>query len=77
MVIASFSIEEKEERSCFFEKAFLLANISVNIALEMPFFTLSKFELNFVDCHIYWRIFIVAEIHLTIRQVELIGKKNL
>ena len=53
MVIASFSIKDKEEKSRFFEETFLLADISIDIALGIPFFTLSNVEIDFVNCHIY------------------------
>ena len=40
IVIAFFSMKDKEKRSHFFEEIFLLANISMDIALDMTFFTL-------------------------------------
>lgn len=40
MIIAFFSVEDKEERSRFFEEIFLLADISMDNALGMLFFTL-------------------------------------
>ena len=42
MVLASFQIEDKLGRTRFFQKTFLLANISTEIVLSMPFFTLSN-----------------------------------
>ena len=53
MVIASFSMEDKKERSHFFEEIFLLANISIDITLKMAFFTLSNDEIDFIGYHIY------------------------
>lgn len=53
MVIASFSVEEKEERSCFFEETFLLVDISMDITLEMLFFILINVEIDFVDWDLY------------------------
>ena len=53
MVIASFLIEDKDRKYRFYEEIFLLADISINIALLMPFFTLSNIEIDFVDCHIH------------------------
>lgn len=35
MVIASILLDDKDRKSWFFEKTFLLGNISMNIALEM------------------------------------------
>ena len=53
IVIALFSIGNKEGRSHFFEEKFLLANISIDIVLGIPFFTMSNVEIDFVNCHIY------------------------
>ena len=51
---------------------FLLADINVDIVLEMPFFILSNIEIDFINCHIYWRTYIIAVLFQTTRQVELI-----
>ena len=53
IVIASFSITYKKRRSCFFVETFLLADISIDIALGISFLTLSNVEINFLDCHIH------------------------
>ena len=53
MIIASFSGKNKKRRSYFFKKTFLLTSISMDIIQEMPFFTLSHVEIDFVDCHIH------------------------
>lgn len=53
ILIASLLVEDKEERSRFFEKKFLLADISIDITLGIPFLTLSNVKINFVDCHLY------------------------
>ena len=55
MVIASCLLEDKEKRCRFFEETFLLADLSKDIALDMPFFTLNNLKTDFTDCHIYWR----------------------
>ena len=39
-------MEDNGEKSHFFEKMFLLANISIDIAMEMPFFTLNNFKID-------------------------------
>ena len=53
IIIISFLVEEKEERLCFFEKTFLLVDISIDIALSMPLFTLSNGKIVFIDCHLH------------------------
>lgn len=76
VVIAFFSIENKKRRSHIFEEMFLLTNISMNIMLWMFFFTLSNIEIDFVGHHIYWRIYTIVKLVLTISQDELIEKKE-
>ena len=46
-------MEDKQKISRFFEETFLLADISMDIALNMPYFTMNNVEIDFVDCHIY------------------------
>ena len=42
MVLASFQVENKLERPRFFQETFLLADLSMEVVLGMPFFTLSN-----------------------------------
>lgn len=47
MVIVSFLVENKDGRSCFFEKISLLADIIIDIALGISFLTLCNIKVNF------------------------------
>ena len=47
MVVAAFSVEDKANRVRFFEETFLVANISPEVVLGMPFFTLSNADVDF------------------------------
>ena len=47
MVIASFQIQDKLRKPLFFQKTFLLAGFSVEVVLQMPFFTLSNVDIKF------------------------------
>lgn len=53
IIIVFAFLEDKEEKSRIFEKTFLLAEISMDIGLGMPFLTLSNLKFDFVDCHIH------------------------
>ena len=37
---------------------------------------MSNIEIDFIDCHIYWRLYTIAEILLITRWIELIEKKE-
>ena len=45
MVLASFQVEDKLRRIRFFQETFLLADISAEIVLGMPFLTLSNADV--------------------------------
>lgn len=45
MVLASFQIEDKLGKAYFFQKIFLLINVSIKIVLQMPFLTLSNTDI--------------------------------
>ena len=47
MVVAAFSITDQADRVRFFEEIFLVANISPDVVLGMPFFTLSGANIDF------------------------------
>ena len=49
MVVTNFSVTGKTNRVRFFEKTFLVANICLEVALGMPFLTLSSADIDFLD----------------------------
>ena len=48
MVVAAFSVKDKANRVKFFEKTFLVANVSPEVVLGMPFLTLSGADVDFL-----------------------------
>ena len=59
MVLASFQIEDKLERAWFFQETFLLADISEEVVLRMPFFTLNNADIQFAKKNLTWRLYIL------------------
>ena len=49
MVLAGFQVEDKLRKVRFFQETFLLANISAEVVLGMPFLTLSNANVQFVE----------------------------
>ena len=45
MIIAGFQVEDKLGRARFFQESFLLAEISMEVVLEMPFLALSNADI--------------------------------
>ena len=77
MVIVFFSIKDEKRGSCFFKEIFLIANISIGVALEMFFLTLNNINIDFASCHLYYRIYIAAKMLLITSQVEMIAKERI
>lgn len=48
-VIDFFLVDNIDGKSRFFEKTFLLVDISINITFEMSFLILNNVKINFID----------------------------
>ena len=72
MVIAAFQVVNKLGRSQFFQETFLLADISIEVVLGMPFFTFSNANVQFAEKELTWRTYTTEEAFLTTRQIEII-----
>ena len=76
MVVAAFSVVDKANRVRFFEKTFLVANVSLKVVLEILFLTLSGVDVDFSGRELRWRTYTTKEALQTTRHVELVGKKE-
>ena len=76
MVLASFQVEDKLGRAWFFQETFLLADISAEVVLNMPFLTFSNADIQFVEKELIWRSYTTAEVLPTTKGIELINKKE-
>ena len=74
IVIADCSVKDKLEKVRFFQKTFLLANIGLEVVLEMLFLTLSKADIRCAERKLVWRTYTAAKALLTTRKVEIIDK---
>ncbi len=66
----------KDGKERFFEESFQLADVKPDIVLGMPLLTMSNADIDFQARDIQWRSYTTKDILPTIRQVELIGKKE-
>ena len=48
IVVAAFTIIDKANQVIFFEKTFLMANISLEVVFEIPFLMLSSADIDFL-----------------------------
>ena len=76
MVIEAFSVVDMANRVRFFEETFLVANVSLEVVLEMSFLILSGADVDFLGQELRWRTYTIEEALPTTRRVELVGKKE-
>ena len=76
MVLASFQVEDKLGRTRYFQETFLLADISMEVVLGMPFLTLSNADIQFAEKELTWRSYTAVEALPTTKRVEIIDKKK-
>ena len=76
MVVAIFSVTDQADKVKFFEETFLVANVSPDVVLGIPFLTLSDLDVNFSKRKLWWRSYTIKEAFPTDKRVELVGKKE-
>ncbi len=76
MVVPTFLVSDKDGRERFFEESFLLADVSPDIVLGMPFLTMSNADVDFQAQDLKWKSYTTGKVLPTIRRVELIEKKE-
>ena len=76
IVVAAFLIIDQADKVRFFEKIFLVANVSPDEVLGMPFFTLSGADVDFLKKKLWWRSYTIKKALLTTKRVELVRKKE-
>ena len=76
IVVTAFSVTDKANRVRFFEKTFLMANISLKVVFGMSFLTLSGANINFFGQELRWRTYTTKKAFLTTRCIELVSKKE-
>ncbi len=75
MVVSTFSVSDKDGREWFFEESYLLADVSPDVVLGMPFLTMRYADVDFQARDLQWRSYTTGEVLPTTRRVDLIGKK--
>ena len=76
IVIAAFQVVDKLGGPRFFQKTFLLADISMKVVPGMPFFTLSNVDVQFDGKELTWKTYTTKKALSTNRQVEIINQKE-
>ncbi len=77
MASASFLLQDSLGRVRFFEETFLLADISMEVILGMPFLSLSNADVEFAELgKLTWSLYTAADALPTTSRVELIDKRE-
>ena len=76
IVVVAFSMTDKANQVRFFKETFLVANVSPEVVLGMPFLILSSTDVNSFRHELRWRTYTTKEAFLTTKCVELVDKKE-
>ena len=77
IVLTSFLLQDSIKIVQFFEETFLLANISVEVILEILFLIFSNANIEFAELEkLTWRTYTAVKALLTTSWVKFIGKKK-
>lgn len=77
MTLTRFSIYNNLKKIQFFEKTFLLTNISIKVVPKMPFFSFNNIDVEFAKLKkLIWRTYIAAQALPTTSWVKLNNKSE-
>lgn len=76
MTLTSFWVKDKLSRSWFFQKLFLLANISVKMVLEILFLTFNNTDILFIQKILIWKSYTTIQTLRTTKWKEFLNKKE-
>lgn len=76
IVIALFLLNNKDRKTHFFKKTFLLPDININIAFGMVFFILSNIQINLNNQGLKLRSYTTKNVLPTTKQIKLVGNKK-
>ena len=76
MMLVGFSVQNKLEKVWFLDETFILADISMEVVLEMSFCTLPDINVQFVEKKLKWKSYTTAKALPITKRVELIDKQK-
>ncbi len=77
IIVSTFFILDKDSKTWFFKKSFLLRDISLDVVFEILFLTMNKFNINFQTQNLQKRSYITKKVFSITKKVEQIKKENL
>ena len=76
MVVAAFSVTNKANWARLFEETFLVANVSLEVVLEIPFLILSGADIDFLGRELRWKTYTTKKALSTTKRIELVDKRE-
>ena len=76
MVIVNYSVKYKLGKIRFFQETFLLANISLEVVLQMFFLIFGRTDVRFIEQKFVLRTYTAIETLPTTRRMEIIDKRE-
>ena len=76
IIVAVVSVTNKANQVRFFEKTFLVANVSPKVVFGMFFLILSSINVNLTGQKLYWRTYTTKKVFSTTIRIELGCKKG-
>ena len=76
IVVVAFLVTDKANQVKFFEKTFLVANISPEVILGMLLLILNGIDVDFSGRKLWWRTYTIKKALPTIHHIKLVGKKK-
>ena len=70
IIVLAFLVTDKMDRVRFFDKTFLVANVSPEVVFRIFFFTLSDADIDFLDWKLRWRTYTTEKILLTTKLIK-------
>ena len=76
MVVAAFSVVDRANQVKFFEKTFLVTNVSPEVVFGIFFLALKSVDVDFSGWELWWKTYITKKALSTTRCVDFMGKKE-
>lgn len=75
-ILANFQIKDKLNQAQYFQKLFLLADINIEVVLEIFFLIFKNTNIYFVKKKLISKFYTTAKALHTIKQIKIINKKS-
>lgn len=76
IVLTSFQVKDKLGKARFFQKIFLLIDVSIEVILRMLFLILNNANIQFAKKKLTWKFYTIVKVLSTIKKIRIMNKKK-